>query len=194
MIAAKSNTINTRRRSWNACNGLRPYRVPPRPLGLAGKRRCRKFSAPKHAGSPEKNLRCPLPRHRTIPSGRIRHRNGVLWKKRTISSKDWRRTRSLDPCRCTFQIPTAEYAPREIKKSIAGNGSASKQQVQFMVKAQLHMHETPKFFDISDALAVALCHAYRRSSADVQPVQSAARARTWTTYIKLHPEKIGRLS
>ena len=93
-----------------------------------------------------------------------------------------------------FQIPTAEYAPREIKKSITGNGAASKQQVQFMVKAQLHIRETPKFFDISDALAAALCHAYRRENISPQQTTASSKTRSWASYIKQHPEKIGRLS
>jgi crossover junction endodeoxyribonuclease RuvC len=93
-----------------------------------------------------------------------------------------------------FQIPTAEYAPREIKKSMTGNGAASKQQVPFMVKSQLHLRETPKFFDISDALAVALCHAYRRSGVMPQQTKTSSKMRSWTNYIKQHPEKIGRLT
>ena len=50
-----------------------------------------------------------------------------------------------------FQIPTTEYSPREIKKAVAGNGAASKQQIQFMVKSQLKLREAPKFFDASES-------------------------------------------
>lgn len=51
-----------------------------------------------------------------------------------------------------------EYSPRKIKLSVVGNGSASKEQVQYMVRSLLALPETPVGFDITDALAVALCH------------------------------------
>ena len=38
-------------------------------------------------------------------------------------------------------IPTTEYSPREVKKAVVGRGNASKEQVQFMVKALLSIHE-----------------------------------------------------
>jgi len=58
-------------------------------------------------------------------------------------------------------IPVVEYSPREVKRSVVGSGSASKEQVQFMVKAILGLGELPEPYDVSDALAVALCHANR---------------------------------
>jgi crossover junction endodeoxyribonuclease RuvC len=41
-----------------------------------------------------------------------------------------------------YEIPTAEYSPREVKKAVTGNGAASKQQVQFMVKTHLKLRES----------------------------------------------------
>ncbi len=54
-----------------------------------------------------------------------------------------------------------EYAPREIKQAIVGNGSASKEQVQHMVTSLLAL-DGPPSPDAADALAAALCHAHRR--------------------------------
>ena len=54
----------------------------------------------------------------------------------------------------------AEYAPREIKKALTGNGAATKEQVRFMVMRLLGLKESPPL-DQSDALAVALAHAGR---------------------------------
>jgi len=51
-----------------------------------------------------------------------------------------------------------EYSPRKIKLSVVGNGNASKEQVQYMVTSLLTLSETPSKFDITDALATALCH------------------------------------
>ena len=50
-----------------------------------------------------------------------------------------------------------EFAPRKIKQSLCGNGSATKEQVQFMVTQILNLKEIPKPIDITDAMAVGLC-------------------------------------
>ena len=55
-------------------------------------------------------------------------------------------------------IPIYEYSPREIKKAVVGNGNASKKQVQYMVKAILNLKEVPSSYDVTDALAIAICH------------------------------------
>ncbi|MBZ5527162.1 MAG: crossover junction endodeoxyribonuclease RuvC [Acidobacteriia bacterium] len=55
-------------------------------------------------------------------------------------------------------IPVHSYSPREIKAAVAGSGSASKEQMQVMVRSLLAMAETPQPTDAADALAVALCH------------------------------------
>lgn len=59
-------------------------------------------------------------------------------------------------------IPIFEYAPREVKQSVVGRGAASKEQVNYMVKALLNINELPAALDVSDALAVAYCHFQRR--------------------------------
>jgi crossover junction endodeoxyribonuclease RuvC len=55
-------------------------------------------------------------------------------------------------------IPSMDYAPRKIKQSVVGNGAADKTQVQYMVQQILKMDEPPKPLDVSDALAIGLCH------------------------------------
>ena len=57
--------------------------------------------------------------------------------------------------------PIYEYAPRDIKKSVVGTGSATKMQVQHMVKVLLTVTGDVQS-DAADALAAALCHANRR--------------------------------
>ncbi|HOE55394.1 MAG TPA: crossover junction endodeoxyribonuclease RuvC [Candidatus Cloacimonas acidaminovorans] len=58
-------------------------------------------------------------------------------------------------------IPVVEYSPREIKKSVCGNGNASKQQVRYMINQLYPLKESPKRDDAFDALAVATCHYNR---------------------------------
>jgi crossover junction endodeoxyribonuclease RuvC len=53
-----------------------------------------------------------------------------------------------------------EYAPREIKKAVTGNGNATKEQVEYMVKMLLSPPAGCERSDAYDALAVALCDFY----------------------------------
>jgi crossover junction endodeoxyribonuclease RuvC len=61
-------------------------------------------------------------------------------------------------------ITVAEYAPREVKMALTGNGAATKEQVRFMVQRLLGLAEPPASTDASDALGIALCHALRRGA------------------------------
>ncbi len=57
-----------------------------------------------------------------------------------------------------------EYSPLEVKKSVVGYGRADKDQVRKMVMALLALKQIPKQNDVSDALALALCHVHNRNS------------------------------
>jgi crossover junction endodeoxyribonuclease RuvC len=86
------------------------------------------------------------------------------------------------------QLPTSEYAPRAVKKSVTGNGAASKEQVQFMVRSILRLRVVPKELDATDAVAVALCHLMHR-----QPRASKSRATEgWKSYIERNAGRIVR--
>ena len=62
-----------------------------------------------------------------------------------------------------YNIDMVDYSPREVKQSIVGNGSASKEQVAFMVKKIFKLKdEALKSTDVSDAIAVAWCGANRK--------------------------------
>lgn len=61
-------------------------------------------------------------------------------------------------------IPVHEYAAREIKQAIVGRGGADKVQVQHMVRMLLSLKTQPQA-DAADALAVAICHAHTRLTA-----------------------------
>ena len=65
------------------------------------------------------------------------------------------------------KIGVVEYTPSQVKHAIAGYGKADKQQMQEMVRILLGMSYAPQPDDAADALAVALCHAQRRSFAEL---------------------------
>ena len=84
-------------------------------------------------------------------------------------------------------IPIAEYEPRKIKMAITGNGAASKEQVQQMLRrilsipADMIMPE----LDATDALGAALCHHYEQSRPQV-----AAGPRSWKEFIAKNPGRV----
>ena len=57
-------------------------------------------------------------------------------------------------------VSVFEYPPAEIKKAVVGAGSATKEQVQFMVAKLLRLKEAPQPSDAADAVAAALAHIY----------------------------------
>lgn len=83
------------------------------------------------------------------------------------------------------QVPVTQYAPREVKKAVAGNGNAAKEQVWYMVRAQLSLTED-KGLDASDALAVALCHAHRVETGPT------GKFKDWKSFLADNPDRIVR--
>ena len=59
-------------------------------------------------------------------------------------------------------LPIFEYAPREVKQSVVGTGSATKLQVASMVDRLLKLSGQRLLEDESDAVAVAICHLHKR--------------------------------
>ena len=62
-------------------------------------------------------------------------------------------------------LPISEYAPREVKKAVVGRGSASKEQVQFMIQRLFGKNALDQTLDATDAVAIALCHAHQKVAA-----------------------------
>ena len=63
-------------------------------------------------------------------------------------------------------LPVGLHTPSEVKAAITGYGNADKRQVQAMVARVLGLAEAPKPADAADALALAVCHAWRLGSPD----------------------------
>jgi crossover junction endodeoxyribonuclease RuvC len=86
-----------------------------------------------------------------------------------------------------------EYSPREIKKSVTGNGASSKNHVQYMIRSILSLGDEQMLTDSSDALAVALCHYYLSKSNSLIHFPEKKRQnknQSWKSFIENHPEKV----
>jgi len=57
-------------------------------------------------------------------------------------------------------LDVIEYGPLQVKQAVVGTGSASKEQVGFMVRRLLALTEKPDTADAADALALAICHLH----------------------------------
>lgn len=64
-------------------------------------------------------------------------------------------------------IEVKSFAATRIKKSITGNGRASKEQMQRTMQTILGLSELPKPPDVADAMAIALCCANTISRATI---------------------------
>jgi crossover junction endodeoxyribonuclease RuvC len=64
---------------------------------------------------------------------------------------------------CTLAgLDITEHAPRKVKQSVVGTGTAQKEQVAKMVMQLLNLDEPPQE-DAADALAIAICHVHQLS-------------------------------
>ena len=83
-------------------------------------------------------------------------------------------------------VPITEYEPRKIKQAITGNGAASKEQVQEMLRRILNIpkENIPDELDATDALGAALCHFYESGKPAV------AKASSWKDFIAKNPDKV----
>ena len=59
-------------------------------------------------------------------------------------------------------IGVVEYPPARVKQAITGNGRATKEQMQHMIKTLLNLKDLPSS-DAADALAVAICHWHSKN-------------------------------
>jgi crossover junction endodeoxyribonuclease RuvC len=59
-------------------------------------------------------------------------------------------------------LPIAIYTPLQVKIAVTGYGRAEKIQIGQMVKTILKLDAIPKLDDVTDALAVALTHAFSK--------------------------------
>lgn len=90
------------------------------------------------------------------------------------------------------------HTPSEVKAAITGYGSADKRQVTTMIQRVLRLDEPPKPADAADALALAVCHAWRTPIVAVgaagaeTPAQRAWRAAESSARTPVRPPRLSR--
>lgn len=93
----------------------------------------------------------------------------------------------------------SEYEPATIKQIVTGNGTASKEQVAMMLRSILQFPDEPRYFDATDALAVAYtCFMERWNPlADIRQQlnvkkkrQTKSRRQSWTDFVQQNPEQV----
>jgi crossover junction endodeoxyribonuclease RuvC len=83
-------------------------------------------------------------------------------------------------------IPATQHTPSEVKAAISGSGRADKAQVGTMVARILKLDSAPKPADAADAVALAICHAWRGAAAErlrEAAETSTPRPTTWAQVI-----------
>lgn len=82
-------------------------------------------------------------------------------------------------------IPIFEYAPLLVKQSITGMGRASKEQVAYFLQKVYHLDELPDKLDVTDAIAVAICHFIHMN----KPAKSKT-VKDWSDFVKKNPGRV----
>ncbi len=91
-------------------------------------------------------------------------------------------------------LTIAEYYPKAVKKSITGNGNASKQQVAFMLDKMVKIPGQKLSQDATDALAVAWCHltqtGVHSAKSDSKKMHQNNRKSSWAQFIDENPDRV----
>lgn len=93
-------------------------------------------------------------------------------------------------------IPVSEYYPKEVKKSITGNGNASKEQVAFMLRKTVALPDEKLPKDATDALAVAWCHLMKSNALQARSPSSSKKLHqnnskgSWESFVANNPDRI----
>ena len=89
-------------------------------------------------------------------------------------------------------IPIVEYSPRKVKQSVTGSGSASKEQVAYMLESILKQKLEAEFFDATDAVAIAICHHYHANSPASVSLGSKKGSKKggWGAFVSENPNRI----
>jgi crossover junction endodeoxyribonuclease RuvC len=88
-------------------------------------------------------------------------------------------------------IPIVEYSPKKVKQSVTGSGSASKEQVAYMLEKILKIELSREFMDATDGIAIAICHQYHANSpAAITGTSKKAKKGGWGAFVTENPNRV----
>lgn len=92
-------------------------------------------------------------------------------------------------------LPVTEYYPKQVKKSITGNGNASKEQVAFMLEKTVLLPDEKLSNDATDALAIAWCHIMKKDGIQGQSTSGNKRHQnnsnsSWENFVANNPDRV----
>lgn len=95
------------------------------------------------------------------------------------------------------KVEVSEYSPKKVKQSITGNGNAAKEQIWKMLHNIMRLKKSIKYFDASDALAVAVCHHFNEHITQISkktPKEKSIKKSHsgWASFIQQHPERVAK--
>ncbi len=88
------------------------------------------------------------------------------------------------------EIPVCEYAPRKVKMSITGVGSASKEQIAILLRQYMTIHTTTELLDETDAIAIAYCHYLQTGTPLSGTPGHGSTSKSWSEFIKNNPNRV----
>jgi crossover junction endodeoxyribonuclease RuvC len=78
-----------------------------------------------------------------------------------------------------YDIPVQMHTPSEVKAAVTGSGRAQKAQIGSAVAKILGLSEAPKPADSADAIAIAICNAWKNASPGVGSKASTPAQSAW---------------
>lgn len=84
-------------------------------------------------------------------------------------------------------LKVCEYSPKKVKQAVTGNGNADKEKIWKMLQYHLAITAKPKYFDATDAVAVALCHHFQQQGTTMQKNQ---KLKGWDDFIRRNPGRL----
>jgi crossover junction endodeoxyribonuclease RuvC len=89
-------------------------------------------------------------------------------------------------------LEVSEYFPKVVKKSITGNGNASKEQVAFMLKKMIQLPDEKLSNDATDALAVAWCHMMKGGQIPTSKKKTHQNNKKsdWASFVADNPDRV----
>jgi len=76
-------------------------------------------------------------------------------------------------CAAAYGAEVVQYAPAVARKTLLGNGNASKEQIAAIVTNMLNLDQAPGSLDVTDALSLALAYVQRSRTLDALASRSS---------------------